>query len=58
VMNMPTVRASREAFTKLVMEAKSLKVSVTDLLDMYVLVEDEESEDEEEDEDEEDDDEE
>jgi len=55
---MPTVRASREAFTKLVMEAKSLKVSVTDLLDMYVLVEDEESEDEEEDEDEEDDDEE
>jgi len=40
------------------MEAKSLKVSVTDLLDMYVLVEDEESEDEEEDEDEEDDDEE
>ena len=54
---MATVRASRDAFAKLVYEAKSLGVSVTDLIDMYVLAEDEEeeeSEDEEEEEEEDD----
>ncbi len=52
---MPTVRASRDAFAKLVKEAKSLKVSVTDLLDMYVFSEEgkEELEEEEEEDDDE-----